>query len=145
MFICFSLIFCMFQGNHGRGSSEPRQVSELGSQSAAAGQVSDTSYEQNIHFYCSQVYMCSFGRLMFFLHRFVSNVNFLSRIKRRKVSIYVLYKTCGLCDWGYIIHFFIIFYIFYISIAAHLHKLLLEALYPCFHSFEGFGEFLFTF
>lgn len=40
----------MFQGNYGRGSSEPRQVSELGSQSAAAGQVSDTSYEQNIHF-----------------------------------------------------------------------------------------------
>lgn len=30
----------MFQGNYGRGSSEPRQVTELGSQSSAAGQVS---------------------------------------------------------------------------------------------------------
>lgn len=50
VFICYSLIFCMFQGNYGRGSSEPRQVSELGSQSATARQVSDTSYEQNIHF-----------------------------------------------------------------------------------------------
>lgn len=47
----------MFQGNYGRGSSEPRQVSELGSQSAAAGQVSDTSDEQNTFLVFSGIYV----------------------------------------------------------------------------------------
>lgn len=41
-------MLCMFQGNYGRGGSEPRQVSQLGSQSSAPGQVSGY-IESEIH------------------------------------------------------------------------------------------------
>lgn len=41
-------MFCIFQANYGGGSSEPCQVSELGSQSAATGQVSGTNNREYI-------------------------------------------------------------------------------------------------
>lgn len=47
---------CMFQGNYGGGSSEPCQVPELGSQSSAAGQVSNATCASLFSSRCPKLY-----------------------------------------------------------------------------------------
>lgn len=58
-------MFCIFQANYGGGSSEPCQVSELGSQSAATGQVSGTNNREYI--FTVLGYICLFYIVFFSL------------------------------------------------------------------------------
>lgn len=55
----------MFQANYGGGSSEPCQVSELGSQSAATGQVSGT--RNRVYIFTVLRYICLFYIVSFSL------------------------------------------------------------------------------